>query len=256
MGIDLKTILIDEIQSFFLEEFYKNSASNGVVLFGGGRFRHINNSIRFSVDLDFFETKGFNYSNVLNFTSGKFVDLLNQKFGVSSRIIDIPPWQNAYNIETIRFLVYDNDKDFYQVEIDFDFIMREPYLDCEKGLLRNVVVIIGNAEESLEEKLISIYELEPLKVRDIFDFWYYRDLAKKLNKENIQKKLAQRSISKDLIKNRLDDFTHNRDYYLKEINNVIKSCGEKREEVTNLLKLDMNIILDYIINMTKKYLPR
>lgn len=254
IGVDLKTILIDEIQSFFLEEFYKNPASNGSVLFGGGRFRHINNSIRFSVDLDFFKTKGFNHNNALNFISGRFIDLLKQRFGVSARIIDIPPWQKVHNIETIRLLVYDNDKDFYQVEIDLDFIMREPYLECEKGLLRNVVVIIGNAQESLEEKLISIYEREPLKIRDIFDLWYYRDLAKELNKENTQKKLSQRSISKDLIKKRLDDFTHFRDYYLKEIKNIIKSCGEKREEVQNLLKLDMNIILDYVIDMSRRYL--
>lgn len=253
-GVDLKTILIDEIQSFFLEEFYKNPASSGAVLFGGGRFRHINNSIRFSVDLDFFKTERFNYNNALNFISGKFIDLLKQRFGVSARIIDIPPWQKVHNIETIRLLVYDNDKDFYQVVIDLDFIMREPSLDCENGLLRNVVILIGSNQELLEEKLISIFARLDLKIRDIFDLWYYRDLAKELNKENIQKKLAQRSISKDLIKKRLDDFTHHRDYYLKEIKNIIRSCGEKREEVKNLLSLDMNIILDYVIDMSRRYL--
>lgn len=253
-GVDLKTILIDEIQSFFLEEFYKNPASNGVVLFGGGRFRHLNNSIRFSLDLDFFKTKGFNYANALNFISGKFIDSVKQKFGVQARIIDIPPWQKIHNIETIRLLVYDNDNDFHQIEIDFDFIMREPYLACEKALVGNIVVIAGNAEESLQEKIISVYERNDLKIRDIFDFWYFRNLAGKLNKKNIQKKLTQRGITQESIKKRLNDFSEHRDYYLKEIKNIIKSCGEKREEVQNLLKLDINIILDHITGMTKEYL--
>lgn len=253
-GVDFKTILTDEIQSFFLEEFYKNPASVGSALFGGGRFRHINNGIRFSVDLDFFRAKGFNLDNVLNFIKGKFIPLLTKKFGISARIIDISPWQKIHNIETIRLLVYDNDNDFHQIEIDFDFIIREPYLDCEKALVGNIVVIVGNAEESLEEKLISIYERNDLKIRDIFDLWYFRNLAGKLNKINAQKKLTQRGISQECIKKRLKDFPEHRDYYLKEIKNIIKSCGEKREEVRNLLKLDINIILDYIIRMTKEYL--
>lgn len=252
LGVDLKIVLIDEIQSFFLEEFYKNPASSGVILFGGGRLRHINNSIRFSVDLDFFKTIGFNYDNVLNFISSKFISLLKQKFGVSARIIDIPPWEKVHNIETIRLLVF--DEDFHQVIIDFDFIMREPYLPSEKGLVRNVVINVGNAEELLEEKFISIYERVGIKIRDIFDFWYYRDLVKKLNRENIIKKLEERNVSNESIEHRLKDFIKHRGYYLKEIENIIKSCGEKRPEVNNLLNLDMNIILDYIIDITREYI--
>lgn len=251
-GVDLKTILIDEVQASFLEEFYKSPASNGVVLVGGGRLRHINNSIRFSIDLDFFGTKGFGYNNILNFISSKFIDVLRQRYEVSARIIDIPPWQKAPNIETVRLLIY--DEDFYQIELDFDFIMREPFYGYDKGLLRNVVIIIGTDQESLEEKLISIYEREPIKIRDIFDFWYYRDLAIKLDKETIQRRLAERGITKDSVEKRLNDFELHRKYYLKEIQHIIKSCGEKRPEVKNLLKLDMEVILDYVIKMTKEYI--
>lgn len=253
-GVDFKTILTDELQAFFLEEFYKNPASNGVVLLGGGRFRHINNSIRFSIDLDFFKTKYFEFNKVLNFISGRFVKLVDEKFNVSARIIDIPPWQKSHAVETVRLLVYDMDKDFHQIELDFDFIMREPLAGFEKNLLKNVVVITCNPAESLEEKLISIYERDNLKIRDIFDLWYYRNLAKDLNRNNIQKKLAERNISSESIINRLKDFDKHREYYLKEIRNIITSCGEKREEVQNLLKLDINIILNHIIEMTKIYL--
>lgn len=254
IGIDLKTILIDEIQAFFLEEFYKNPSSNGTVLVGGGRFRHINNSLRFSVDLDFFQDKGFNEKNIQGFISGKFIKLLEQRFGVSARIIETPPWQKTHNIETIRLLVYDKDNDFYQIEIDFDFIMRKPYSGYEKELFRNVVILTSTNEESLEEKLISVFEREPIKIRDLFDFWYYRDLVKKFDKDRIQKKLKERGVSKDSIEKRLKDFTLHRDYYIREIKNIIKSCGEKRQEVENLLKLDMDTILDYVITAAKEYL--
>lgn len=254
LGVDLKIMLIDEIQAFFLEEFYKHPASNGVVLFGGGRFRHINNSIRFSIDLDFFRTKGFDYLKVVNFISGRFIELLKQKFGVEARIIEIPPWQESPGVESVRLLIYDKDNDFYQIELDFDFIMREPYSKRSKGLLKNVVISIGNNAEVLEEKLISIYERVPVKARDIFDLWYYRELSHELSRENIHKKLQARGVSNDSIRKRLNDFISHKDYYLKEITNIIKSCGEKRPEVNNLLKMDMDIILDFVISMTRKYL--
>lgn len=254
IGVDIKTIITDEIQAYFLEEYYKNPASNGAILFGGGRFRHINKSIRFSVDLDFFETKGFNLKSALNFISHNFIDLAAHKFGVSARIIDIPPWEKIHNVETIRLLVFDTDDDFHQIQIDFDFIMRKPMLKSEKALIKNVVAIVGDPAESLEEKLISIYERTDIKIRDIFDFWYFRDTAEKLNRDNIQKKISQRSISKESIQKRLDDFISHRTYYQKELGNIIKSCGEKRPEVINLLKLDMNVILDYVIKITKEYI--
>lgn len=254
LGVDLKIILIDETQAFFLEEFYKHPASNGVILFGGGRFRHINDSIRFSIDLDFFRAKGFDYNKIFNFISGRFIELLKQKFEVEARIIEIPPWQKSPGVENMRLLIYDKDNDFYQIELDFDFIMREPCVASDKGLLRNVVISIGNNAEILEEKLISVYERASLKVRDIFDLWYYRELARELSRENVQRKLQERDIRKDFILKRLNDFTAHRDLYLKEIQNIVKSCGEKRPEVNNLLKADMNIILDYVINMTRKYL--
>lgn len=253
-GVDLKTILIDEIQAYFLEEYYKNPASNGAILFGGGRYRHINKGIRFSVDLDFFETKGFNLNSALDFVSHNFIDLVAQKFGVSARVIDIPPWEKIHNVETARLLVYDTDNDFHQIQIDFDFIMRKPMLKSEKALVRNIVATVGNPAESLEEKLISIYERTNIKIRDIFDFWYFRDTAEKLNRDNIKKKLSQRSISKESIQKCLDDFITHRAYYQKELKNIIKSCGERRPEVKNLLKLDMNVILDYVTKTTKEYI--
>lgn len=251
-GVDLRTILIDEFQAFFLEEFYKTPASNGAVLFGGGRFRHINNSIRFSIDLDFFTTKNFNYDNITDFISKKFIRLLKNKYNVSARVIDIPPWQKSNSIETIRLFLHNDD--FNQIEIDFDFIMREPAYQPENSLLGNIVVSAANSKELLEEKLISIYERSELKIRDIFDLWYYRNLAVELNKSGIHKKILERGISKESINKRLEDFSKHRNYYIKEITNIIKSCGEKRPEVTNLLRLDMNVILDYIINLSNKYL--
>jgi predicted nucleotidyltransferase component of viral defense system len=253
-GVELKTVLMDEIQSFFLEEFYKNSSSIGSVLFGGGRFRHINESIRFSIDLDFFETKDFEYEKVLDFISGKFIKLLENRFGISSRVINVPPWQISDNVKTIRLLVFDNENDFSQIEIDFDFIKRQPAYECERKLLKNVVIVTSNDAEALEEKLISIYERRPIKIRDIFDFWYYRNLVKKLNYESINKKIMDRCISEDSIKKQLLDFSKHREYYIKEIKNIIRSCGEKRDEVQNLLKLDINIIIGYVINTTNEYI--
>lgn len=254
INVNLKTILIDEIQAYFLEEYYKNPASNGAVLFGGSRYRHINKSIRFSVDLDFFKTKGFNLNNALIFIKDNFINLAAEKFGVSARLIDVPPWEKIHNIETIRLLIYDTDGDFRQIFIDFDFIMREPVLKSERALVKNVVVIAGDPAESLEEKLISIYERTDIKIRDIFDSWYFRDTAERLNRDSIQEKLSQRSISKESVQKRLDDFIAHRTYYQKELRNIIKSCGERRPEVKNLLKIDINIILDYIIKITKEYI--
>lgn len=254
LGVDLKTILVDEIQAYFLEEYYKDHSSRGSVLFGGGRYRHINKGIRFSVDLDFFKTKGFNFDNVLDFIKCKFPDLAAQKFGVSARVVDIPPWEKIHDIETIRLLLYDPDSNFHQIFIDFDFITREPMIKSEKALVKNVVVLAGDPAESLEEKLISIYERTDIKIRDIFDFWYFRGTAEKLNKGNIKKKLLQRSISKESAQRRIDDFIAHRAYYKKELKNIIISCGEKRPEVKNLLKLDMNTILDYVLKTTREYI--
>lgn len=200
-GLPFKTVLKEAIQIVFLEELYKLPESEEIVFQGGTCIRLAYGGPRYSDDLDFvtlLDNKVLRkLYDKISTRIAKLGPLFSGKFEtrIQKEATDLIRWKLYYfsldnkentsvNIEFAKFPAY-------QVQL-VPLNLPQGFPSAEFILLK-----AETPEELLCDKLVAFFGRKYLKGRDIFDLWYLKTKNARFNKNLLQKKFRDYSVSKE-----------------------------------------------------------
>ena len=245
----------DRLQKVVASLIAKSPAGVNLLLIGGFRYRLLDNSQRFSADIDYhwggdLEAK---QRELLSLCRRVILGQVRRELGYegsamarkgpdadspNAKIIDLRFWKGQVHVET-------------PLEITQIVCLDPPTIRTAGG----TVHATPSDTDLVESKIIAVLNRIFLQHRDLVDIFLYGDKLRPDSPARLKKKLAKLQLSPEAITRRLQDLQENRQYHAAAVQKVID------EQVETTVAQQMNTggggktVLDSALSLITRVCP-
>jgi predicted nucleotidyltransferase component of viral defense system len=211
----------DKLQRFVANSIARSPAGVNLLLIGGFRYRLLDHSQRFSVDIDYHWTGDLEAKQreLLSLCRRVILGLVRRELGYQgSASARTGPDADSPNAKFIDLRFW---KDDFQVEIPVELtqiICLDPPTIRTAG---GTVHATPSDADLIESKIIAVLNRLFLQHRDLIDVFLYADKLQPDSPARIKQKLVKLQLPAENVARRLKDLQENQEYHATAVQKVI-----------------------------------
>ncbi|MBF0432054.1 MAG: nucleotidyl transferase AbiEii/AbiGii toxin family protein [Fibrobacteria bacterium] len=226
--------IIEDFQKLIVTSLARNPVGYKLYLIGGYRFRLVDDSCRFSRDIDYYWEGNLEDKQVqiVDFLNQRIVPEIISRYGYQGRAQRaIGPASESSVVRTIDLAFWQENIPQSRIEIPVD-IMK---FDCsEKPVVKTVQGVIlptPSDKDMIESKVIALLNRWPLQERDFIDLFLFEKKLEKSSDISIRAKLTKYIPLMSTVRHKLKGMREMQKVHIRAIDEIIKNQLEPNQAV-------------------------
>ncbi len=249
--------IIESIQKLIVTFLARHSSGYKLYLIGGFRFRFIDESCRFSRDIDYYWEGDLveKQTGLIAVLNKDVIPEVSRQFAYTGQArAAIGPDSESEVVKTIDLAFWKEGEAGSRIEIPVD-IMKFACLEKPIARTRHGVIVATPADNDLVEgKVVALLNRWPLQERDFIDLFLFEKMLTKLSGPNIKQKLSQYNFDSSRIKQKLELISQSSDIHKRAIDTIISQQLEPQSAAQLIEAGGGAFIFEQTLKIIKKLL--
>ncbi|MBN1901770.1 hypothetical protein JW926_10655 [Candidatus Sumerlaeota bacterium] len=223
--IDNRIQKIEEFQKLIVKTIATNRIGVNLPLIGGFRFRLLDNSPRFSIDIDYHCHGDLHQKQgeLLRVFQSTVLPLTKQKTGYSGSASEkIGPDADSPHNKVLDIAFFKEGTPYSRMETCIDITRIQRMDDPVAKTFEGAIILTLSDADMIESKVLSLFNRIYLQERDMVDLYLFKDKFREDSPERISEKITRSTLDWDFVKKRFKKIIGDRDYHIRNINTIIE----------------------------------